>query len=230
MSMFESKKYVFWQAFLFSVLIFGIGLLFGVFLEQSRISYVNTLFASSEISLLDVSAQSALLDGKFIPCEDASKAILDLADRVFSEAQLLEKYGRANKINDELKLAHRRYDLLRTILWIQTINLQDRCILPNRVVYLYKYETDDIELKAKQVVWSRILLDLKEKNGGRIVLIPIAVDTNVSSLNILLRYYYINKFPAVIVNEEIVLDELTDVEKLESYLNSGNSTSKTTPR
>jgi hypothetical protein len=106
---------------------------------------------------------------------------------------------------------------LRTILWINIISAKENCNEINTVVYFYVYNTEDIPLKAKQIVWERILGDLKNKLGNEFILIPIAVNQDISSLDYLLERYNIQQFPSVIINEKIILYEHQTFEELEKY-------------
>ena len=50
-------------------------------------------------------------------------------------------------------------------------------------IYLYEYETEDLIKKATNRVWSKILFDLKQEMKDKIILIPIAADSDLTSLN-----------------------------------------------
>lgn len=217
--MLENKKHVFWQAFLISILIFFLGFVFGVYLEQLRIDEINTVLYQSEVSLIDSLSQSILLQSKNISCIDLSDVTLRFADKIYEEARILEQFDDANKLTDSIKILHKKYDLLRTLLWMNTINIKSNCKDINTVVYLYIYDTDDIDLRAKQIVWSRILQDLKEQEGGNIVLVPIAVDNDITTLDYLLRSYNIDQFPSVMINERHIIYDLKKVEELKNYIN-----------
>jgi len=49
-------------------------------------------------------------------------------------------------------------------------------------------------------------------------LIPIAVDSNLVSLDSLLEDFEISRYPVVIINEEYVVTELESVDDLLKYL------------
>jgi hypothetical protein len=111
---------------------------------------------------------------------------------------------------------------MRTFLWINSIRTFNTCSGQtnfNVVVYLYEYETRDLTKKATQSVWSKILFDLKQEVAGDIVLIPIAVDSNLSSLDYLLSDYNIEEYPVVIVNNRYVISDLTSVDEIKRYMN-----------
>jgi hypothetical protein len=215
----ENKKHVFWQAFFVTLLFFLIGLLLGVYLEQIRTENVNIALYDSEASLYDSLALGMLIEDLSLSCEDFKEASVDFADEIYWEAGALEKFDDSSELTNSLKIIHRKYDLLRTLLWMNIISAKEKCEIPmNTIVYLYIYDTEDLQIKSRQIVWSRILGDLKSKKGNEIILIPIAVDQDITSLEYLIKSYDIDEFPAVIVNEKKVIMDLSSVEDIEMYL------------
>lgn len=215
----ESKKHVFWQAFFLAMLFFFLGLTLGIYLEQTRIDNTNIAFYQSESSLYDSFALVKLSENPSVSCEDLKSASVDFADQIYEEAKSLEKFDKSNKLTSSLKVVHRKYDLLRTLLWMNVISFKENCGEINTAVYLYEYDNENIEIRSKQIVWSRILEDLKNKMGDDLILIPIAVDQNLVSLDYLIKTYGLTDFPAVILNEKDIFYEHETVKELEKYLN-----------
>lgn len=215
----ESKKHVFWQAFFLTILFFFLGLILGIYLEQTRIDNTNIAFYQSESSLYDSFALVKLSENPSVSCEDLKSASVDFADQIYEEAKNLEKFDKSNKLTNSLKVIHRKYDLLRTLLWMNIISFKENCGEINTAVYLYEYDNKNIEIKSKQIVWSRILEDLKNEMGDNLILIPIAVDQNLVSLDYLIKTYGLTDFPAVILNEKHIFYEHETVKELEKYLN-----------
>ncbi len=219
--MLKSPKHVFWEALLLTVVVFIFGLLIGVAFEGNRLDRINEYYAVSEISLMDILALNDLMSLENLSCQGMIDSNINFADRIYEEARELERYDTAGKITDNLKLAHKKYDLMRTFLWINAIRTSEICgtkVDFNTVVYLYEYESRDLTKKATQNVWSKILLDLKEEFGSDIVLIPIAADSDLAALNAVLFKFDIESYPAVIINNEHVVQELSSVEDLSKYL------------
>ena len=216
--MFESKNHVFWQALLLTVLFFVLGLVFGVYLEQLRSEDFNAAFYQSEISLYDSLAVTKLSEGGFVSCNDLKQANIDFADKIYAEARSLEKYDEKSELTESLKTIHRKYDLLRTILWMNIIDVNKKCGDTNTIVYLYIYDVQDVSVKSEQAVWSRILGDLKEKSGDDVILIPIAADNNLTSLDFMVKKFGIEKYPAVIINEKHIIYDIESESNLEKYL------------
>lgn len=216
----NNKKRVFWEALLLTVVIFIFGLLIGIAYEASKSSEISDYYTNSEISLMDVFALNSMVRLNSQDCRVLTEANLEFADRIYKEAVLLEKYELAGKVTKDIEIVHERYDILRTFLWINNIETSQKCKNNySTVVYLYEYYSKDLTQKARQNVWSKILSDLKQKEGNKILLIPIAADSNLTSLNSLTSKYNITRYPVVVINEKDVIYDLSSVKELEKYLN-----------
>ena len=188
--MLKSRKHVFWEALIVTILIFLAGIFFGMLIETGNSNKINNLYLRSEISLTDAMAGLRLIENSELNCEALKTNNINFADQVYEEAKLLEKYETSGKLTEGMKLLHKKYDLLRTILWMSNQDSLIRCDNYNLIIYLYEYETEQIEKKAVQKVWSKILLDIKQDRDD-ILLIPIAADQNLTSLNLLINQYKI---------------------------------------
>jgi hypothetical protein len=218
--MLNNKKRVFWEALFLTVVVFLFGLLIGVAYESSKSSEINKYYATSEISLMDIFVMNSMINLNSKDCEVLTNANIEFADKIYNEASLLERYESSGKVTEEMKLVHKRYDILRTFLWINTMKTTERCEKKySTVVYLYEYFSDDLTQKAEQNVWSKILSDLKQKEGSNILLIPIAEDSGLTSLDSLLSGFNITDYPVVIINEKDIIYELSSVEELDKYIN-----------
>lgn len=216
--MLKNTKNVFWEALVLTVAILIIGIFIGIAFEESKLNEINQYYTLSEIFLIDALALNNMADLNESSCENLIEYNIRFADRIYEEALLLEKYESSGKLTDDLLLVHQRYDLLRTLLWINSMKAEERCEGDFfTVVYLYEFKTSVLSQKAEQNVWSKVLFDLKQKRDNEILLIPIAVDNNLASLNSLLEKYEIESFPVVIIDGEVI-SELSSVEELENYL------------
>ncbi len=216
---FRNKKNVFWQALILTSVIFIFGLLFGMFFESNRLEKINEYYAIAEISLMDILALNTIIDLNDANCDALFDANIEFADKIYEEALLLEKYEESGKMNDNMKLAHSKYDLLRTFLWINTIKLKEKCKQDfSVIVYLYEYDPDELTKKATQIVWSRILFDLKQEKGSEIILIPIATNSDIESLDSLIKEYNLSDSPNIIIDNKYVLSELNSIEDIKKYL------------
>ncbi|MBU2615605.1 MAG: hypothetical protein KKC19_00710 [Nanoarchaeota archaeon] len=213
-----NPKNIFWEAFLLTVIVFVFGLFMGLAIENSRIQDLNTYYENSEISLVDVLALNNIASLENTNCDSLILSSLAFADRIFLESKELDNIDEANKLSGNIEVVHRKYDLLRTLLWVSSTKTLEQCGDEFSVVtYLYHRKDASVNEMAMQNVWSKILRDLKEKEGSKIVLIPISVDSELSSLEAMISMYGVESYPSVIVNGH-VLSEVTSVEDLEIYL------------
>ena len=215
------QKQVFWQALLITILIFSIGVTAGVVLENWRTSKIASLYDLSELSLLDVKLQTEIYSLGEFNCEQAIQENIAFADRVYEEAKMLERYEGASRLTAQIEQEHKKYDLLRTMILLNSIKIKQGC--PNRyyeIVYLYQYNDPSLETKAKQSVFSKLLIELKETKGDQILLIPVAADNNLASVNLLLEKYNIEKkdVPLILINRNKKITTLTTVDELRKYL------------
>jgi hypothetical protein len=216
--MLKSRKHVFWEALLITILVFLSGLFLGMLIETGNSTKISNLYIQSEISLTDAASTAQLSEGMNLSCEIIKEQNIQVANRIYEEAKLLELYEDSGKLTDSMKYLHKKYDLLRTLLWTSNDKAIKRCDNYNLVVYLYEYGSEDPEVKATQNVWSKILLDIREQSYD-FMLLPIAANQNLTSLEFLKAKYEIEKLPALVINNEHVLYELEDAKSILDLLN-----------
>lgn len=183
-------------------------------IEGNRANEMNSYYTQSEVALIDILSLNKLVNLGNVSCSVLEQSNKDLLDRVYDDARLLTQYEESGKLTNNLKDLHKKYDVLRTYLWINSVDLKKKC--PSKIstiVYLYNYEETDLTKKAEQNVWSKLLLEIKNENP-EVVLIPIAYDSNLISLNSLVSSYNITSFPSVIVNEKTVFSEISSKEEI----------------
>ena len=216
--MFESQKNVFWQALLVTVLIFGLGVFIGVILENWRGGKISDLYQKSETGLLDVKLQTEIYSLGNFNCEKAVQENIKFADKVFEEAKILDRYEKANKLTENIVIQHKKYDLLRTMLFLNSIKINEKCKNSYyEVVYFYDYNEASFDTKAKQAVFSRILVELKETKGKQVLLIPIAGDNDISAVSTLLEKYEIKELPTILIDRKVKITEVQTTNELLKY-------------
>jgi len=219
MILFRSQKHVFWQALVLTLIVFNIGVFLGYSLEAQRANKINKLYVQSELELIDIKLQNEAFSVINIDCQEALQENINFADKVYEEAKLLLKYEEANRINEAIILQHKKYDLLRTYLWINSIKLKQSCDATyHTVVYIYQYQDPSLDKKAKQRTFSNILGELKQEKGNQIILIPIAGDIGLTSIDLITNAYNITKLPTILIDEKYIITEITTLEDLEKYL------------
>ncbi len=218
-----NSKHVFWQAFLSAILIFGVGIMIGFFIEGGRNKSVENTLLNSEIDLLDSQVIGQIGNGPNLDCKEYENVLIGFADRIYSEAKNLEKYNEASQLTDVPKILHRRYDLLRILLWSEAKAMKGSCNESvHTLVYFYQYENPDSNTRAEQVVFSRFLEDLKMKYGMKILLIPIAGDAKLDSLKLLKSSYNVESYPVVILDEKKTVYNIDGLKEIAQILQNNN--------
>lgn len=219
--MFRSQKNVFWQALLLTIIIFGFGIFLGFILENWRTNKIKDFSQQSEIELLDIKIQNEIYSKEIFNCEIAIQENLNFAEKVYKQAEILGRYEKASRLTEDLRVQHKKYDLLRAILFLNSIEIKEKCNSSYyEVVYFYEYLTENLALKAEQDTFSKLLLKVKEEKGNEVLLIPIAADNDLSSVNILLNKYNISKqeLPVILINRKIKITTLENIKNLLKHL------------
>ena len=214
-----SQKYIFLYALILTFIVFNFGIFMGYMLESSRVGKINKLYLEAEMELLDQRIQKDALELIELDCELLVQENINFADRIFQEALLIQKYEDANKMNKDIVFQHKRYDLLRTLFWINSIRIKEKCKSDyHNVVYFYKFNDPLLEQDAKQKFFSNLLIEIKQEYGSKVMLIPIAADNDLPSINLLLNEYNITELPTILIDEEIKITDLENKEDMTKYL------------
>jgi hypothetical protein len=204
---------VFIEALVMSLFIFGLGIMLGFIIEGNRASNIESSYIESQVNLLDIQTLSSLIGNGDYSCDYRIEKNIEFGNKIYEDALTLARYEGSQTFSGNLKEQHRIYDLLRTIFWINSIELKKECPNLRTIVYLYEYGVEDSEELQKQKVFSRFAGELKEDLGDNVVLIPIAINLDLSSLEVLKEKYGVDK-TMILIDEEI---KLTEIEELEEF-------------
>ena len=217
--MIKKQKRIFVYALLMTIFLFNLGIFMGVMLEASRVEKIGGLYFEAEIELLDQKIQKDALDLMDLNCELLVSENIGFADRIFQEALIIQRYEDANKMNQEIIFQHKKYDLLRTLFWMNSIRIKQKCNSDySNVVYFYDFDKPSLEQASEQRFFSNLLVEIKEEYREKVMLIPIAADNDLPSVNLLLEKYGIIELPAILIDEEIVVTEVETRKDVTKYL------------
>ena len=217
--MLKNQKYIFLYALILTFVIFNFGIFMGYMLESSRVNKINTFYLEAEMELLDQRIQKDALELIELDCELLVQENINFADKIYEEALLIQKYEDANRINKDVIFQHKRYDLLRTLFWINSMRIKEKCNSDyHNLVYFYQYNDPSLEQGAKQRFFSNLLLEIKQEYGDKVMLIPIAADNNLPSINLLLNKYNVTELPTILIDEDIIITDLESMEDITNYL------------
>ncbi len=216
------QKDVFWKAGIFTLIVFISGVFLGYFLESSRVDEIRNEYRNIEKQWADAKIQSSfyqLMTPSF--CKESIKENLNFADRVYREGIKLEQYEQGNRITKEILYDKERYVLLKLEFWINSVYLKEKCQTNyTNLIYFYA-QNPNLEQKGEQDAQSLILKDLKDKQGAELMLIPLPIDLNIATINILKEAYNIDDVPTLLINERTKLDGVQSIEEIEKVIQDG---------
>ena len=216
----KSKHRVFAETLVLTVLILIIGFAIGFLVESGRINDATENYQNFEVKALDLQLQrdyfGTLNESN---CNQAIRENLIFADNLYNEGLLIERYEQVNQINPEVLTQKKIYVLLKTQLWLNSIKLKEQCSKASHtVVYVYT-QKPDLTKEAEQSAMSKTLKEVKDELNNTIILIPIAGDLGLNSVEMQLRTYNINYLPSIIIDEKKVLEGFHNKEEILALLN-----------
>jgi len=217
--MIKNQKYIFLYALFATLIIFNVGIFMGYMLENSRVNKINNLYLNAEIGILDQLVQKDAQGILNPSCELLFEENIKFGNRIYEEALTIQEYEEANQMNEDIEYQHKRFDLLRAMFFINSIKIKESCNLDYHIVtYLYKYNNPTLEQGSKQKFFSGLLRQVKEKYGDSVILIPMAGDNDIPSINLILETYKIKELPIILIDEDTTLTEVNTKEDIEKYL------------
>lgn len=211
---------IYTRSLVLTIFIFLIGVMIGVLIDNVRISEIKKGLGESEIIWEDTRLLNIYI-GKMggEECEVAFEENLAYNDRVYRYGRDIEREIGATTFTPEAEQEWRKYVLLQFQFWLNSIELKEKCNFDySNVVHLSKRKDLTNEEGIENKLQSTILVDLKERCGKSMMLIPLTADADLESINIVLRQHAITKFPAVIIDEKHVFQGLTPAEDFEKHI------------
>ena len=202
------------------MLILIIGFSFGLYVESNRNDKIIENYKNYEIQALDLKLQNyyyQIMDSS--SCKQAIEQNFQFAEDIYLTGLELEKFEELNQITDELLREKKRYSLLKTELWLNTLLLKKKCDASfDTIAYLYAGDPTNSRIVAEQKIISNVLKDLKKEKGNLLVLLPVAGDLGLNAVELQKRVHNVTRLPVIIINEEIVLEGFNSIDEIKKYL------------
>ncbi|OGI12176.1 hypothetical protein A3K64_02475 [Candidatus Micrarchaeota archaeon RBG_16_36_9] len=215
------KNNIFIKTTVITVIIFILGILVGLWLDNNRLNEIKDSITSMDIEWNDARLQGIFyqkISNQSSSCEDAIKSNLEFNNRIYQKGIEIEKSENINKFTPEIVYEKRRYALLQLQFWSNSINLKESCNANySSVVYFYSFF--DESKKIDQNIQSIILSNLKEECGNNMILIPLPLDLSISTIDFIKSSYEINSTPSILIDEKTVLTGIQNREDILKYIN-----------
>lgn len=218
-------RHYFLEALTITALIFLVGFLLGIRMETARNEELKSYYQSSESEINEIILELNSFEENFGYCEEILQKNFDIAERIYEQAVLFEKYEESTIFTEKSLIEeHKKFDYMRTLFWINSIKMKKNCPnnTMNTLAYLYDYRPKKNKEVIEQRKVSAIARNTKSKLGSELVLIPIAKNVEILELDDLLKNMIflenVEESAFLIANEEILFlsNQSSD---LNSYFN-----------
>ncbi len=195
---------VFIKAFLMTLAIFLVGLGAGFWLDNNRASSIEQQLLETELNFNDARLQNLLYkDLDQSACQNALKANLDFNDKIYSQGAELEKLEQVNRFAPNILQEKKRYALLQLQFYLNALELKEKCNF-NYTTAVYFYAHNDPNLEQQQNAQSAILLDAKYRCKENLMLVPLPIDLDITSIDFIKRKNGIETAPTILANERVL--------------------------
>jgi hypothetical protein len=209
------------KAAIITILIFAVGILAGVWIDNNRLGNVKKALLEIDTGWDDARLLNIYFEklGKDY-CDIALGQNLEYNSKIYKEGLEIEECEDSNRFTSQLDITQekRRYTLLQTQFWFNSIELKQNCNFTyHNVVHLLEKGENTAE-ETSQKAQSAVLLDLKEICGNKIMLIPLSADLDLMVIDTVAKKYNITEYPAIIIDETFVFQGLTSIDKLQEIV------------
>lgn len=201
--------------FIVSLLIFIVGLLIGITLENERQKFLESQFQEYRDNLENMYLQYALIEQGDFNCSIYPELLHQLYTDLDSTGELLEKYQAEGKFFEpEFKQLKRTYTTTSARTWVLLEKIKTKCPGDYATV-LYFYSSD----KCDDCESEGVVLDsFKKRYGMKIMIFPIDADYQHPVVHALTTLYNVTTVPTVIINRKIKLEGITPADLLNRTL------------
>ena len=197
------------------ILGFYTGVLFDNFrLEEvkSRLTQIDNLW--NDARLLQSYIQR-ISDNESYYCNFLLEENLKSGNKIYEEGSRVEEIEKVNRFTPTLLIEKERYALLDLQFWLNSIDIKKACNATySTVIYFYSHYNKTIE----QGFEDRVLWELKQKCGPQIIYITFPADMEISTIEVIKKIYNIQRLPAILINESIVLYTPVSMSEIEKYV------------
>jgi hypothetical protein len=212
-------KKIFLKTLALTLLVFIIGLYAGIFFDNLRLEEIKSSLTEIDNLWNDArlmqSFTQEMIDNKSLNCNILLKENLIAGDKIYQQGQKVEEDEKANMFTPTIIVEKERYALLDLQFWLNSIELKKICNASySTVIYFYSQYNKTVE----QGFQDKVLFDFKEKCGSQIVYITFPSDMGITTLDTIKSIYSIDKLPAILINESLVVYSPVSMGELEKYV------------
>lgn len=198
------SKRLYVVAGIITVLIFLLGILFGIIIDYERVNAVEDLYQTYDLDYRSLQLQFSLLNVLGEESESCSAfeiAMNSAVSELIDSLERIEAYKEVSSSQQQqFEVLQRRYILDNIRYWLVVKEARSKCDI-KKLPILYLYSADNCDICPNQGV---ILTYFKKKYGEDLLVFPINTDlaTNEPVINFVLSNYNITKYPSIVVGDK----------------------------
>ncbi|MCS7093685.1 MAG: hypothetical protein RMJ18_00655 [Candidatus Aenigmarchaeota archaeon] len=212
----KEKDNIYVKSLVISIFIFLSGMMFGILIDNYRISHIRKSLMSDIIFWDDSIFLTRLkeLYGEGF-CSEALELNLLYNQKIYERGKEIEEMIKLNRFAPEMREELRKYTLMQVKFWLDSRDLKEKCNFTYKnVLYLQDFFAKEQEVRLRNKVQSKIMLDVKERCGNKILLIPINMDLNLTTVDVIKLRYNVTRSPTIIIDDKIVLEGIVSLQDL----------------
>lgn len=212
----KEKDNIYVKSLVISIFIFLSGMMFGILIDNYRISHIRKSLMSDIIFWDDSIFLTRLkeLYGEGF-CSEALELNLLYNQKIYERGKEIEEMIKLNRFAPEMREELRKYTLMQVKFWLDSRELKEKCNFTYKnVLYLQDFFAKEQEVRLRNKVQSKIMLDVKERCGNKILLIPINMDLNLTTVDVIKLRYNVTRSPTIIIDDKIVLEGIVSLQDL----------------
>lgn len=186
-------------ALIMSTALFLSGVALGWFLNETKIGILEQSLLDTKGDIENFQLQILLLDnlGKNITCPFLEEQIKNLDKKAYDLGSKLESMSKENKGNEDYIKAKSEYSRLLVTYWSLAGKMKKLCEHEKFVSVLYFFSKDCVTCDDQ----SFVLTHIKDKLNEKFLVFTLDADFNEPVINILKKYYNIEKYPTIILED-----------------------------
>ena len=201
---------------LFIILLITFNLSFWV--ENTSYSKLRTSLESTYIDFNEQLILNEIIDSEGASvCNILPESNTNFIDSVYYYGNVIQTTEDTTLFFSDLENEKRNYSVLKLRIYLNAIKIKETCNEDYDIVLHFFKDNENREERRNQPIVSAILLDAKKKCGKDLVLVPMAMDLGIPSIDFILEKYGITEDSSILINQEKVVTDVT-MEKLAQEL------------
>lgn len=194
---------IYLKAFIISFVIFSIGLLTGLYIEQFFLDDFSSQVSDMESLVRDIELEMLYFQdsGQNRSCTFLNEIVSKTNSNLDEMSNEITSYSESNILftKSKIKSLKQMYTYLLIKDWLLQERIESECG-SERLSILYFYSVEDCDTCILQ---GNILTLLKESFGESVMVFPLDINTEVGMVDILRKSYNVEETPSIVIGDKL---------------------------